>query len=72
MTPDHNAVMGAAAEPNGLLYGTGFSGHGFQQAPVVGEYLACLALGLEPPLDLSPLSVERFASAAARPESYVI
>ena len=72
MTPDHNAVIGAADEPSGLLYGTGFSGHGFQQAPVVGEYLACLALGLEPPLDLSPLSVERFASAAARPESYVI
>ncbi len=40
MTPDHNAVIGAAAEPKGLLYGTGFSGHGFQQAPVVGEYLA--------------------------------
>jgi sarcosine oxidase subunit beta len=72
MTPDHNAVIGAAAEPEGLLYGTGFSGHGFQQSPVVGEYLACLALGLEPPLDLSPLSVERFAAATARPETYVI
>ena len=72
MTPDHNAVIGAAAEPKGLFYGTGFSGHGFQQAPVVGEYLASLALGLEPPLDLSPLSVDRFASAAARPETHVI
>ena len=71
MTPDHNAVIGAADEPSGLLYGTGFSGHGFQQAPVVGEYLACLALGLEPPLDLSPLG-GTFRLGRRPPESYVI
>ena len=40
--------IGAAAEPAGLLYATGFSGHGFQQGLVVGEHLAQLALGLEP------------------------
>ncbi|GGQ65181.1 NAD(P)/FAD-dependent oxidoreductase [Couchioplanes azureus] len=68
MSPDHNAVVGACSTPAGLLYATGFSGHGFQQAPTVGRCLAALALGLAPPLDLSALSVQRFGAAAARPE----
>ena len=45
MSPDHNALVGAAVEPEGLYYATGFSGHGFQQGPVIGEHLAQLALG---------------------------
>jgi sarcosine oxidase subunit beta len=53
MSPDHNALIGAAAEPGGLVYETGFSGHRFQQGLVVGEYLAQLALGLEWTFDLS-------------------
>jgi len=40
MSPDHNALVGAAAEPAGVVYATGFSGHGFQQGPVIGEHLA--------------------------------
>jgi sarcosine oxidase subunit beta len=63
MSPDHNAIVGAAGRPEGLYYATGFSGHGFQQGPVVGEHLAELALGLEPTFDLSPLDVSRFAGA---------
>jgi sarcosine oxidase, subunit beta len=72
MSPDHNALIGAAREPEGLVYATGFSGHGFQQGPVVGEHLAQLALGLEPTFDLSELSVERFATGAVRREQNVI
>ena len=72
MSPDHNALIGAAAEPEGLLYATGFSGHGFQQGLVVGEHLAELALGLEPTFDLSHLDVERFARGTARTELNVI
>jgi sarcosine oxidase, subunit beta len=76
MSPDHNAIVGAAGEPDGFLYATGFSGHGFQQAPVVGEYLADLALGRRPALDLSPFSVTRFSpgstGSAARPEAHVV
>lgn len=72
MSPDHNAIVGAARSPRGLLYATGFSGHGFQQAPVVGEYLADLALGNEPSFDLSPLSVDRFHSADVKPEGHVV
>jgi sarcosine oxidase subunit beta len=72
MSPDHNAIVGAAGAPEGLLYATGFSGHGFQQAPVVGEYLADLALGRAPLLDLSPLSLDRFASSTSRTEANVV
>jgi sarcosine oxidase subunit beta len=72
MSPDHNALIGAAAEPDGLLYATGFSGHGFQQGLVVGEHLAELALGLEPTFDLSQFDVQRFARGTARTELNVI
>jgi len=72
MSPDHNALVGAAAEPAGLVYATGFSGHGFQQGLVVGEHLAELALGLEPTFDLSQFDAERFAHGTARTELNVI
>ena len=72
MSPDHNALIGAAAEPAGLVYATGFSGHGFQQGLVVGEHLAELALGLEPTFDLSQFDAERFARGTARAELNVI
>ncbi len=72
MSPDHNAIVGASTDPAGFYYATGFSGHGFQQAPVVGEYLADLAVGREPALDLSAFAVDRFAQARPRPEANVV
>jgi sarcosine oxidase subunit beta len=72
MSPDHNAIVGAATDPEGFLYATGFSGHGFQQGPVVGQYLAEVALGLDPLLDLGPLSLERFRGHRPRPEVNVV
>ena len=72
MSPDHNAIVGEATEPSRFLYATGFSGHGFQQSPAVGEHLAELVAGREPTLDLSPFSLERFASGAVREEQFVI
>ena len=72
MSPDRNALIGTATEPAGLVYATGFSGHGFQQGLVVGEHLAQLALGLEPTFDLSQFAVERFARGTARAELNVI
>ncbi len=71
MSPDHNAMIGAAPV-EGLYYATGFSGHGFQQSPAVGEHLAQLALKQEPTLDLTPLSADRFLLGAPRPEKFVI
>ncbi|MGZ4333639.1 MAG: NAD(P)/FAD-dependent oxidoreductase [Gaiellaceae bacterium] len=72
MSPDHNALVGAAQEPEGVFYATGFSGHGFQQGPVVGEHLAELALDVRPTFDLSQFAVERFARGALRREQNVV
>lgn len=72
VSPDHNALVGRASDPEGFYYATGFSGHGFQQSPAVGEHLAELVAGREPTLDLSAFDAARFARGAARPESFVV
>ena len=50
---DGNAVLGEWPELQGLFLANGFSGHGLQQAPAVGRYLAELVLKLPVALDLS-------------------
>jgi sarcosine oxidase, subunit beta len=72
VSPDHNALIGRAEDVAGFVYGTGFSGHGFLQAPAVGEILRDLALGREPFIDVAPLSASRFARAAARREQTIV
>lgn len=72
VSPDWNALVGEVSGPSRFLYATGFSGHGFQQAPAVGEHLAELVIGRAPALDLSAFSVDRFAQGAARPETFVV
>jgi sarcosine oxidase subunit beta len=71
-TPDHNALIGEWAGVARLLYATGFSGHGFLQAPAVGEIVRDLVLEREPFVDVTPLAVERFSSGRTRPEHNVI
>lgn len=56
---DGNAILGEWPLIGGLHIATGFSGHGFQQAPAVGRYLAEGILGLPPALDLSRLGPRR-------------
>ncbi|MGW3206056.1 NAD(P)/FAD-dependent oxidoreductase [Streptomyces sp. NPDC001135] len=73
VTPDHNALIGRSGELRGFLYATGFSGHGFLQAPAVGEVVRDLYLEREPFTDVSPLSADRFRhGAGVRPEAHVV
>ena len=72
VTPDHNALVGESTAASRFLYATGFSGHGFLQAPAVGEIVRDLVLGREPFVDVAALSAERFARAETRPERNVI
>ena len=72
MSPDHNALVGETAAPRRFLYATGFSGHGFQQSPAVGEHVAELVAGRRPTLDLSAFSLERFAGGGERREHFVV
>lgn len=73
MTPDCNALIGEAPDVSRFLYATGFSGHGFLQAPAVGEIVRDLVLGRTPFVDIEPLAAERFAtSERLRPELNVV
>ena len=72
VTPDHNALVGSVESVGRFLYATGFSGHGFLQAPAVGEVVRDLYLGRPPVVDVTALSVERFGRAEERPEHNVV
>ncbi|SED35538.1 sarcosine oxidase subunit beta [Streptomyces sp. 2224.1] len=73
VTPDHNALIGRAGAPHNFLYATGFSGHGFLQAPAVGEIVRDLYLERTPFVDVTPFSADRFtAGAEIRPEIHVV
>jgi FAD-dependent oxidoreductase domain-containing protein 1 len=58
-TLDGNAILGQWPEIRGLFLANGFSGHGLQQAPAVGRYLAELILKLPVSLDLSVFGPDR-------------
>jgi sarcosine oxidase subunit beta len=72
VTPDHNALIGEAARPARFLYATGFSGHGFLQGPAVGEVVRDLFLGRPPPVDVTPLAVDRFHQGRDRYEHNIV
>jgi glycine/D-amino acid oxidase-like deaminating enzyme len=71
-TPDHNALIGASAAVPGFYYATGFSGHGFLQAPAVGEVVRDLYLERTPFMDVAAFSAERFAGSRAVHEVHII
>jgi len=66
VSPDWNALVGVAAEPSRFFYATGFSGHGFLQAPAVGEIVRDLYLGRAPFVDVAPLRPAREAVGGER------
>jgi FAD-dependent oxidoreductase domain-containing protein 1 len=56
---DSNAILGLWPGLNGLYLINGFSGHGLQQSPAAGRYLAELILKRPPILDLACFSPKR-------------
>lgn len=60
ISPDNHAILGETPGLKGLFLANGFSGHGFQHSPAVGQVMAALILGEKPSIDISCLSVERF------------
>jgi sarcosine oxidase, subunit beta len=71
-TPDHNALSGEFTSPSRFLYTTGFSGHGFQLGPAVGEVMRDLVLGHTPVVDVSAFSADRFERGLARAERNIV
>ena len=72
MTPDHNPIIGPAAEVSGFYTIAGFSGHGFQHSPAAGRILADLITGRDPKLDVSSFAPDRFAVRRTEGELNVV
>jgi FAD-dependent oxidoreductase domain-containing protein 1 len=72
-TFDCNGILGPHPSLENLLFMNGFSGHGMQQAPVVGRAIAELILhGRFTTLDLSDLLLERILADRPLREANVI
>ena len=73
MTPDRHPILGQAPGVEGFFLANGFSGHGFQHAPVVGKLLAEMIIeGGAHTVDVSSLSLERFSQRPVVPEHHVV
>lgn len=64
MTPDAIPVIGPSSKAEGVYHAFGFSGHGFQLAPVTGLIMADLILRGQSTLPIGPFAIDRFASVA--------
>jgi glycine/D-amino acid oxidase-like deaminating enzyme len=65
---DGQAILGEWPELPGFYLANGFSGHGLQQAPAVGRYLAELILGKQHALDLNIFGPARVLDRRPLPE----
>lgn len=64
LTPDNICILDRHPKWSNVAIGAGFSGTGFKLAPVVGEILADMVLGVQPKFDLAPFSISRFQPQA--------
>jgi sarcosine oxidase subunit beta len=73
MTPDRHPILGAVPGLDGLYLANGFSGHGFQHAPIVGKLLAEMIVeGQAHTVDVSSLGLDRFAAGRPIGETHVV
>jgi sarcosine oxidase subunit beta len=72
MTPDRHPIIGATPV-EGFLVAAGFSGHGFQHAPVVGKLIAEIVVdGAARTVAIDELGLDRFAAGTAVVERNVV
>jgi glycine/D-amino acid oxidase-like deaminating enzyme len=73
MTPDHHAIIGPAANVEGLYFVNGFSGHGVMHSPASGKIAADLILtGHSDLIDANQLGVNRFREGRLLEETAVL
>lgn len=72
ISPDAQPILGSIPQVEGFYCAVGFSGHGFMLAPVTGMALAAQMAGQDFPIDISPLSIERFAKGELIREPSVV
>jgi sarcosine oxidase subunit beta len=72
-SPDANPILGRVPGVEGLILANGFSGHGFQHAPGVGQLIAEeIVDGRATTLDIAPFSITRFEGGATEGEYGVV
>lgn len=71
ITPDSNPIIDALPV-EGLYCAVGFSGHGFQHGPAVGQITADLILKGKTPFDMKPFLYKRFGNPLDSGEKSVI
>jgi sarcosine oxidase subunit beta len=72
-TPDAHPILGRVPGLEGFILANGFSGHGFQHAPAVGELIAEeIVDGRSHTLDISCLTINRFAKGSTALELNVV
>ena len=70
VTPDHQPVLGAIPEYEGLYADFGWSGHGFKHSPVIGDILSDVVLhGRSADFDLTPFRWSRFREGDLLPRA---
>jgi len=65
MSPDHHAIVGASPGCANLFAIAGSSGHGVMHAPALGQLVAEMMNGREPPFDVAALRPSRFRDGGA-------
>jgi len=68
LTPDEHFIVDRHPVFRNVVFGAGFSGHGFKFAPLIGTALADLVINGTTSLPIDFLSVQRFFSAAGQKE----
>ncbi len=63
-SPDEHFILDRHPSLPNVFIAAGFSGHGFKFCSVVGEIMADLAQGIEPPYDLGLFRLDRFQGNA--------
>ena len=63
VTPDEDFILDRHPGGAGVIIGSGFSGHGFKFGVLIGEMLAALARGVEPPVPLERFRLSRFGAS---------
>ena len=61
---DHNVILGPHPEITNLLFANGFSGHGFQLGPGVGDVMAELISTGSTRTAIEPFHIRRFATSS--------
>ena len=65
MTPDHNPVIGEHGAVRGLIFASGFSGHGLMMSPATGKIVSeIVRTGRSTTFDVSIFAPDRFARGA--------